>query len=71
MLGSGAFGCVYRGKLTTESGTKSVAVKTVNPNADVAYFKTLLSELKVMTYVSHHENVIGLIGACTAQIKES
>lgn len=48
-----------------------MAVKTVNPSADVAYFKTLLSELKVMTFVSHHENVVGLIGACTANIKES
>lgn len=71
MLGSGAFGCVYRGKLTAKEGVKSVAVKTVNPSADVAYFKTLLSELKVMTFVSNHENVVGLIGACTANIKES
>ncbi|CAL8094563.1 unnamed protein product [Orchesella dallaii] len=70
ILGSGAFGCVYRGKLGTEGGSKSVAVKTVNPNADVAYFKTLLAELKVMTFLGQNENVVNLIGACTASIKE-
>ncbi|ODN05394.1 Vascular endothelial growth factor receptor 3, partial [Orchesella cincta] len=69
ILGSGAFGCVYRGKLNTETGSKSVAVKTVNPSADVAYFKTLLAELKVMTFLQQNDNVVNLIGACTAGIK--
>jgi hypothetical protein len=34
-------------------------------------FKALLSELKIMTYIGKHENIINLIGACTNNIQKS
>lgn len=49
-----------------------MAVKTVEASrADVVCFKALLAELKVMTYIGRHANIVSLIGACTENIRES
>jgi serine/threonine protein kinase len=45
----------------------TVAVKTVR--ADPALFKTQLSELKTRTEIGPHENIVGLIGANTTNIR--
>ncbi|CAG7815389.1 unnamed protein product [Allacma fusca] len=66
ILGKGAFGLVVRGKYLGDP----VAVKTTLPNAEVSYFKALLSELKVMAYIGSHPNVVHFIGAVTNRIKE-
>ncbi|CAG7666341.1 unnamed protein product, partial [Allacma fusca] len=66
ILGKGAFGMVIRGKYLKEE----VAVKTTLPNAEVSYFKALLSELKVMAYIGSHENVVRFFGASTGRIRE-
>lgn len=82
-LGSGAYGTVYRGSIArggccsgeeepTPSGRSTVvAVKTVHSSADPAYFKALLGELKIMTFLPPHDNIVNLVGACTSAIKES
>jgi hypothetical protein len=62
---------VYRAKYFGDDPPRPVAVKTVNPAADPTYFKTLLGELKIMTFLSPHENVVNFIGACTSEIKDS
>ncbi|ODM94799.1 Receptor-like tyrosine-protein kinase kin-16, partial [Orchesella cincta] len=46
-----------------------VAVKTCTKNIDVSNFKAVLSEVKIMAYLGHHENLVTLIGACTAGIR--
>jgi len=48
-----------------------VAVKTVKPNMEVMHFKTLLSEVKIMAYIGKHANIVGLVGACTQNIRKS
>lgn len=48
----------------------TVAVKIVNPNADGCYFRSLLSELKILTYIGQHEHIVNLIGACTNEIRQ-
>jgi serine/threonine protein kinase len=68
-LGSGAYGMVFKGKLK-ETGMP-VAIKTLKPNADMMYFKSLLSELKVITFIGEHENIVKCIGACTAELTSS
>lgn len=81
-LGKGAFGLVYRAKLRNnmvagsdtsddDDGGTCVAVKTVHQSTDPAYFKTLLAELKIMTFLPRNENVVNLVGACTSAIKQS
>ncbi|XP_021963389.2 vascular endothelial growth factor receptor 3 [Folsomia candida] len=80
-LGKGAFGLVYRAKLRNnmvagsdtsddDDGGTCVAVKTVHQSTDPAYFKTLLAELKIMTFLPRNENVVNLVGACTSAIKQ-
>jgi len=69
VLGSGAYGIVFRGKLV--GYPDEVAIKTMKPHSTLSYFKALLSELKIMVYLGKHENVIHLIGAYTGRIKES
>ncbi|OXA58611.1 Vascular endothelial growth factor receptor 2 [Folsomia candida] len=66
LLGSGAYGLVYKGKMLETN--MPIAIKTLKPNADILYFRSLLSELKVMTYIGHeNENIVKCIGASTAE----
>ncbi|CAG7828663.1 unnamed protein product [Allacma fusca] len=44
-----------------------VAVKTIR--AELLYFKTQLCEFKIRTGIGHHENIVGLIGANTENIR--
>ncbi|OXA57733.1 mast/stem cell growth factor receptor Kit isoform X2 [Folsomia candida] len=76
-LGSGAFGTVLKAKLLavegdpfTASRSTTVAVKTLSKDANVCYFRALLLELKTLSYVGPHENVVNLVGACTSMLKE-
>jgi len=65
VLGSGAFGLVLMGKVEMTP----VAVKTVQRNADKQYIKALLSELKIMIYLGHHDNLVPVVGAYTKDLK--
>ena len=47
------------------------AVKTTRSNVDLDYFRALLSEVKIMSFIGKHPNVVNLIGACTANIGKS
>jgi hypothetical protein len=38
---------------------------------EVTYFKTLLSEVKIMAYIGKHPNIVTLVGACTQNIRKS
>ncbi len=71
-IGQGAYGCVYRAQLQKNDGYEmTVAVKTINPDdSDVTYFLALLKEVKIMSSIGKHENVIELIGATTKEIKQ-
>ena len=67
ILGSGAFGQVIKGKYQRNT----VAIKMLKSNAsqNVEYLRSLLGELKVMSYLGSHANLVGLVGAITEQIK--
>ncbi|CAL8147586.1 unnamed protein product [Orchesella dallaii] len=67
LLGSGEFAYVVRGMIISKA--KSAAIKVSKPSADVNLFKSLLSEVKIMLYIGHHENVITLVGVCTQDIR--
>lgn len=71
ILGKGAFGIVYKGILTKPDGPTVVAIKTVVNTVDVSYFKVLLSELRVMTNLGVHPNIVNLVGAVTSNIENS
>jgi len=79
ILGSGEYGLVvygiYKNANPPNNGppfAKPVAVKTTKPIKNgKEQFKALLSELKIMTFIEKHPNIVNLIGACTQNIKKS
>ncbi|XP_077575532.1 KIT proto-oncogene, receptor tyrosine kinase b [Stigmatopora nigra] len=68
ILGSGAFGKVVRatayGMCSADTVT-TVAVKMLKPNAHATEKEALMSELKVLSYLGNHMNIVNLLGACT------
>ncbi|XP_012882731.1 PREDICTED: receptor-type tyrosine-protein kinase FLT3 [Dipodomys ordii] len=68
VLGSGAFGKVMNATAYGISKTGvsiQVAVKMLKEKADSSEREALMSELKMMTHLGHHENIVNLLGACT------
>ncbi|XP_050295851.1 vascular endothelial growth factor receptor 1-like [Anthonomus grandis grandis] len=72
VLGSGAFGIVYRAEakgIIPGEPTTTVAVKMVQPSVeDPVYLKALVSELKILVHIGKHLNVVNLLGACTKDV---
>ncbi|XP_076026521.1 KIT proto-oncogene, receptor tyrosine kinase b isoform X2 [Genypterus blacodes] len=67
-LGSGAFGKVVRATaygLCSADTVTTVAVKMLKPNAHATEKEALMSELKVLSYLGNHVNIVNLLGACT------
>jgi len=73
--GEGTFGNFIFGKnrnLSNGSEKIEVAVKMSKPlDNGIDMFKALLSELKIMTYIGRHDNIVNLVGACTQNIQKS
>ncbi|XP_064131375.1 receptor-type tyrosine-protein kinase FLT3 isoform X2 [Loxodonta africana] len=68
VLGSGAFGKVMNATAYGISKTGvsiQVAVKMLKEKADSSEKEALMSELKMMTHLGSHENIVNLLGACT------
>ncbi|XP_061086315.1 platelet-derived growth factor receptor alpha isoform X2 [Conger conger] len=66
VLGSGAFGKVVEGTaygLTRSQPVMKVAVKMLKPRSSEK--QALMSELKIMTHLGPHLNIVNLLGACT------
>ncbi|XP_059716398.1 macrophage colony-stimulating factor 1 receptor isoform X1 [Haemorhous mexicanus] len=67
-LGAGAFGKVVEATafgLGKEDSVLKVAVKMLKSSADRDEQEALMSELKIMSHLGHHENIVNLLGACT------
>ncbi|KAL1023908.1 hypothetical protein UPYG_G00048800 [Umbra pygmaea] len=67
-LGSGAFGKVVRATaygLCSADSVTTVAVKMLKPSAHSTEKEALMSELKVLSYLGNHINIVNLLGACT------
>ncbi|XP_028300005.1 platelet-derived growth factor receptor alpha isoform X2 [Gouania willdenowi] len=66
VLGSGAFGKVVEGTaygLSCSQPVMKVAVKMLKPRSSEK--QALMSELKIMTHLGPHLNILNLLGACT------
>ncbi|XP_029924288.1 macrophage colony-stimulating factor 1 receptor 2 [Myripristis murdjan] len=67
VLGSGAFGKVVEATafgLGTNQVTR-VAVKMLKPSAHSEEREALMSELKILSHLGYHDNIVNLLGACT------
>uniref|UniRef100_A0ACB8FG92 Receptor-type tyrosine-protein kinase flt3 n=1 Tax=Sphaerodactylus townsendi TaxID=933632 RepID=A0ACB8FG92_9SAUR len=68
ILGSGAFGKVVNATAygISEAGVSvQVAVKMLKEKYSSSEKDALMSELKMMTHIGSHENIVNLLGACT------
>lgn len=68
ILGAGAFGKVVEATaygLFKSDAPLTVAVKMLKPSAHSTEREALMSELKVLSYLGHHINIVNLLGACT------
>lgn len=48
-----------------------VAVKTMNPFTSKDVLRSLMSELKIMSHLGSHPNIVNLLGAVTTNIQRS
>ena len=69
-LGVGQYGRVVKAKISGLRGhdEKTVAIKMVRSRANVSALEALVSEMKIMSFLGSHLNVVNLIGACTKGI---
>ncbi|XP_066474561.1 macrophage colony-stimulating factor 1 receptor [Tiliqua scincoides] len=68
ILGAGAFGKVVEATafgLGKDDSVLKVAVKMLKSTAHADEKEALISELKIMSHLGHHENIVNLLGACT------
>uniref|UniRef100_A0A8C4JE17 receptor protein-tyrosine kinase n=1 Tax=Dromaius novaehollandiae TaxID=8790 RepID=A0A8C4JE17_DRONO len=68
VLGSGAFGKVVNATaygISKAGDSVQVAVKMLKEKSDTSEKEALMSELKMMTHIGSHENIVNLLGACT------
>ncbi len=73
VLGTGEFGIVYKGTVSDFNAIQNaldVAVKTTKSKTSASILKSVLSEIKTMIYIGQHENVVGLVGAYTAEVRK-
>ena len=42
----------------------------VKPHADITYIKALMAELKIMSHIGKHLNIVNLLGACTMTLNK-
>ena len=72
ILGSGNFGSVYGGEaegLLHPGSMTKVAIKTVNDVLDLGQFTALMCEMKILTNLDLHLNLVNLLGSCTSQLE--
>ncbi|KAM6986622.1 macrophage colony-stimulating factor 1 receptor 1-like [Aplochiton taeniatus] len=68
VVGAGAFGKVVEATaygLGTEDNVTRVAVKMLKPSAHSEEREALMSELKILSHLGQHSNIVNLLGACT------
>ncbi|CAL8070993.1 unnamed protein product [Orchesella dallaii] len=68
LLGKGEYGSVYKGRLEIEGSVNYVAIKRTTFDSKIFALRALLCEIKVLSYLGKHENIVGLSGAYTAEL---
>ena len=74
LLGSGAFGVVHKGiakNIRKNEAETVVAVKMLRSGTEDAIMHALITELRIMSRLESHPNVVNLLGAVTRNISKS
>ncbi|CAL8118447.1 unnamed protein product [Orchesella dallaii] len=67
LLGSGAFGSVFKGTIT--GLVNPVAFKMTRPDCPVSALRGLLSEIKILSHLGKHDNIVSICGAYTTELE--
>lgn len=71
MLGCGQFGCVFKATIEKDNGkVVEVALKMAKDDCPKTGLIGLLSEIKILSYLGRHPNIVGLHGAYTAELSQ-
>ncbi|XP_056372950.1 macrophage colony-stimulating factor 1 receptor [Hyla sarda] len=68
-IGAGAFGKVMEATafgMGKDDSALRVAVKMLKPSAHTDEKEALMSELKILSHLGNHGNIVNLLGACTS-----
>ena len=72
-IGSGNFSKVYKGEINglyEKNSKTTVAIKLVNDSVNQEDLENLVSEIKIMSHVKPHLNLVSMIGSCTSEFKK-
>ena len=73
IVGSGNFGTVYEGEanipLLSSAEKTKVAIKTVTEQSNQDQFSALISEIKILSNLDPHINLVNMLGCCTSKLK--
>ena len=72
-IGSGNFGKVYKGTvkgLYDDTSTTIVAIKVNHGNGAEGELKDFLDEIKLMSYIKAHPNLVSMIGSCSSDLTQ-
>jgi len=69
IIGEGQFGSVYLGSANNIFGAEKtkVAVKQAKPTTDMSVIDVVIDELKILSSLDMHFNLVNLLGACTEE----
>ena len=73
IIGSGNFGTVFEGEakiLFHSNETTKVAIKTVSQHSDQDQFSSLISEIKILSNLDAHLNLVNMLGCCSSKLRE-
>ena len=73
IIGSGNFGTVFEGEakiLFLSNETTKVAIKTVSQHSDLDQFSSLISEIKILSNLNAHLNLVNMLGCCSSKLGE-
>ena len=74
MIGSGYFGNVCKGTLTglyRPNNKTPVAIKTINDASNESDLMAFLGEIKIMSNIEPHLNLVNMVGSCTSEFAEN
>ena len=74
VLGSGNFGKVFKGEVQgvyQRNDKLAVAVKCINDSKNDVELEYFLEEIKIMSAIDQHVNLVNMIGSCTSESRKN
>ena len=74
ILGSGNFGNVFKGEINglyQPNDKFDIAIKTINDSTNEEMVEPFMEEIKIMSYIDPHLNLVNMIGSCTSEYENT